>query len=62
MLEKLSEQQAKIWFFMTRGMIQGLVCQCNVTHEDLLSLIEQFNKIGPNLNIEEKDLKARLIQ
>lgn len=61
MLEKLSERETQMWFYYTRGMIQGLGAEYKIPAEAQLQLIEQFNKIGPNLNINECDLKTRLI-
>lgn len=56
-----SDTQAQIWFYYTRGMIQGLCTEHKVPISAQLSMIDQFNKIGPKLNINKRDLRTRLI-
>lgn len=56
-----SDVQAQIWFYYTRGMIQGLCTEHKVPKAAQLSIVEQFNKIGPKLGIDQRDLKTRLI-
>lgn len=56
-----SDIQAQIWFYYTRGMIQGLCAEYKVPKAAQLSMIDQFNKIGPKLGINNRDLRTRLI-
>lgn len=56
-----SDTQAQIWFYYTRGMIQGLCTEYKVPKATQLSMLDQFNKIGPKLGINPRDLRTRLI-
>ena len=56
-----SDTQAQIWFYYTRGMIQGFCEEHKVPKSAQLSMLGQFNKIGPKLGVNPRDLKTRLI-
>ena len=56
-----SDIQAQIWFYYTRGMIYDLCKEHKITRAAKLSIIDQFNKIGPKLGIDKRNLKTRLI-
>ena len=58
MNEKMTPYQKQVWFYLTRGMIQGALNEGKLPKEDIKRLLEQFNKIGPELNIIKEDLEV----
>lgn len=50
-----SDVQAQIWFYYTRGMIQGLCDEHKVPKAAQVLIINQFNKIGPKLGIKSQE-------
>lgn len=58
MSEKMTPYQKQVWFYFTRGMIQGALNKKNLSKEDKKKLLLQFNKIGPELDIRKEDLEV----
>lgn len=58
MSEKMTPYQKQVWFYFTRGMIQGALDKKNLSKEEKLKLLLQFNKIGPELDIRKEDLEV----
>lgn len=58
MNEKMTPYQKQVWFYFTRGMIQGALNRDNLTYDEKEKLLIQFNKIGPELGIRKEDLEV----
>lgn len=58
MSEKMTPYQRQVWFYFTRGMIQGALNKKNLSKEDKKKLLLQFNKIGSELDIRKEDLEV----
>lgn len=56
----MTPYEKKTWFYLTRGMIQGLFYG-ERTPENLENILIQFNKIAPELNIPEADIPLKEI-
>lgn len=54
----MTHYQKQIWFYFTRGMIQGALNKKNLSKEDKKKLLVQFNKIGPEFDIRKEDLEV----
>lgn len=54
----MTPYQKQIWFYFTRGMIQGTLNKKNLSKEDKKKLLLQFNKIGPEFDIRKEDLEV----
>lgn len=52
----MTPYEKQVWFYLTRGQIIGFSKKKDATLDDLKMLLNQFNKIGPELNIPAKDL------
>ena len=55
----MTPYEKQVWFYFTRGQIIGFSKKKNTTLDDLKQLLNQFNKIGPELNIPAKDLEFK---
>lgn len=58
MSEKMTPYQKQVWFYFTRGMIQGALNRDNLSQDEKEKLLIQFNKIGPELGIRKEDLEV----
>lgn len=55
----MTPYEKQVWFYSTRGQIIGFSKKKDTTLDDLKQLLNQFNKIGPELNIPAKDLEFK---
>ena len=58
MSEKMTPYQKQVWFYLTRGMIQGALDRNDLSKDEKKKLLIQFNKIGPEFDIVKEDLEV----
>lgn len=55
----MTPYEKQVWFYFTRGQIIGFFKKKDTTLDDLIRLLNQFNKIGPECNIPAEDLEFK---